>query len=282
MSPVKTVSQVFDAIQQAKTGASAFCTNFFPMQSKLEGWIRHDELLSEIRDGAAFFLRKDRDFWHLYFCAANMPALQRELAGLRNAQTDPIVLDLIGKETMLADLLRLFETSGFRRYARLVRLTRSSLSSSEGERARVTGLESPNAPELTFAQATDSEAISTLLGSSFDRYADQLPSPYELQDAIAHHNILTAKMNGTLAALLFSETHGLTSTVRYWAVAEQFRALRLGSILMRHYFAAQNAVRRFLLWVAASNENALQKYQHYGYAPDGLVDHVLANSLIRP
>src|SRR5438477_10385292 len=127
MSPVKTVTQVFDAIQQAKTGASAFCTNFFPVQSKLEGWIQHAELLAEIRDGAAFFLRKDRDFWHLYFCAANLPALQRELAGLPNVQTNPIVLDLIGKEPTLADLLALFETSGFRRYARLVRLARSAL-----------------------------------------------------------------------------------------------------------------------------------------------------------
>jgi len=63
-------------------------------------------------------------------------------------------------------------------------------------------------------------------------------------------------------------------------VAEQFRAFGLGSVLMRHYFSGQQAVRRFMLWVTAANENALQKYQHYGYAPDGLVDYVLANSLI--
>ena len=44
MSPVTASSQVFDAIQKAKTGASAFCTNFFPVQAKLEGWINHGEL----------------------------------------------------------------------------------------------------------------------------------------------------------------------------------------------------------------------------------------------
>src|SRR5437899_422703 len=126
MIPVNTVPQIFDAIQRAKTGASAFCTNFFPVQSKLQGWIDHHELFSEIRDRASFFLRKDRDFWHLYFCAAEPPVLQRELAALANLRTDPIVLDLVGNETALADLLRLFETSGFRRYARLVRLARAS------------------------------------------------------------------------------------------------------------------------------------------------------------
>ena len=49
---------------------------------------------------------------------------------------------------------------------------------------------------------------------------------------------------------------------------------------MRHYFSAQQAVRRFVLWVTAANEDALNKYRHYGYNPDGLVDHVLANPLV--
>src|SRR2546428_9956671 len=110
MSPVNTVPQVFEAIQAAKTGASAFCTNLFPVQSKLQGWIDHHELFSELRNGAAFFLRKDRDFWRLYFCAADVPALQRELDAVSNIKNDPIVLDLIAKEAALGDLLRVFQT----------------------------------------------------------------------------------------------------------------------------------------------------------------------------
>ena len=130
------------------------------------------------------------------------------------------------------------------------------------------------------ADASDTQAILALLEASFDPYADQLPMPYELHDAITHHNVLVVKKDAILAALLFFETQGFTSTVRYWAVAEPFRAFRLGSILMRHYFTAQTAVKRFILWVTASNNDALKKYQHYGYAPDGLVDYVLANAMI--
>ena len=70
--------------------------------------------------------------------------------------------------------------------------------------------------------------------------------------------------------------------IRYWMVAEPFRALRLGSALMQHYFNMQGAVRRFVLWVNADNTNAIEKYRHYGYAPDRLVDHVLANQMVRP
>jgi hypothetical protein len=51
---------------------------------------------------------------------------------------------------------------------------------------------------------------------------------------------------------------------------------------LRHYFTAQSTVRRFVLWVTAANENAVLKYRHYGYNPDGLEDHVLVNKMIRP
>ena len=85
------------------------------------------------------------------------------------------------------------------------------------------------------------------------------------------------KQNGEIAALLFFETQGLTSSIRYWLVSEQFHSRGLGSTLILHYFSTQPAVRRFILWVTSTNENAIQKYQHYGYAPDGLVDHVLVS-----
>ena len=106
MSPVSTVAQVFDAIQGAKAGASAFCTNFFPAQGKLQGWIDHGELLGEVRDRSAFFLRKDRDFWHLYFCAADVATLQREIDVLPGLKTERVAVDLVGSEAVLGDLLK--------------------------------------------------------------------------------------------------------------------------------------------------------------------------------
>ncbi len=51
-------------------------------------------------------------------------------------------------------------------------------------------------------------------------------------------------------------------------------------MLMRHYLESHGGVRRFTLWVAAVNQNAIEKYRHYGYAPDGLVDQVLVNEMI--
>ena len=274
MTPINKANEVFAAIQAVKAAGPAYCTNFFPIEWKVQSWIEHGELAGvDVRDGAALFLRKDRDFWHLYFCAASPGTLQRELVSLAGLGTERIVVDLVGSETALTEQLAILEHAGFRRYSRLQRMARSHSAELP---AAIYGDASAE-----YAGPGDRLAIADLLDSSFDRYADQLPAMHEIDAAIENRQMLAIKCAETLAAVLFFETQGLTSTIRYWAVAERFRARRFGAALMRCYLQAHSAARRFVLWVVATNENAVQKYRHYGYAADGLIDHVLANQFVR-
>jgi ribosomal protein S18 acetylase RimI-like enzyme len=133
---------------------------------------------------------------------------------------------------------------------------------------------------VTPAERADVPTILNLLVGAFDRYAEQLPTAAEIESAVAAGQIFVVRMDDTLAGLLFFETQGMTSTLRYWLVTEGFRDRHVGAALMRHYLATQSAVRRFLLWVIASNDNAVQKYRRYGFAPDGLVDQVLVSAPI--
>jgi Acetyltransferase (GNAT) family len=270
MDPIQKPGQIFDAVQKAKAGATDFCTNFFPIESKLQGWINHGELSAELRNGAAFFFRKDRDFLHFYFCAANLAALQREIAVLPALKTERVTTDLVGDESALSHLLPALEKAGFRRYTQLQRMARLGRPESIA-----------SSPEIGFAEKTDCPAVLGLIENSFDRYGEQLPILYEIESAVESRQILAARRDDALAGLLFFETQGLASAVRFWAVADKFRALKVGSALMQHYFETQNSVRRFTLWVNSGNENAIQKYRHYSYAPDGLIDHVLVNQMIR-
>jgi hypothetical protein len=268
MRPVRSSAEVLEAIQKVKAGATAFCTNFFPVQSKLESWVAHEELATQARDGVTFFLRKDRDFAHLYFCAASPSAFGREVGCLCPNRTHKLAIDIVGPEASLTELLSMAEQGGFRPYSRLVRLARIA-----------SAVRSPSVPQtgsIDLAAKADGPEVLRLIEASFDRFADQLPTLYEIEAAIAARQILIIKQNDEIAALLFFETQGLTSTIRYWLVVAQFHSRGFGSTLIRHYFLNQPAVRRFILWVTATNQNAIQKYQHYSYAPDGLVDHVLA------
>lgn len=272
--PAETVAGVFTAIERVKSNSPAFCTNFFPAPQKLQNWIEHGELFVEVRDEAAFFWRKDRDFWRLYFAAASLAGLQQAVAGLPELGTEPVVMDLVGNEVVLGDQLALWKTAGFRHYTRLRRMVRSGQS--------VPPPSGGDGPQPIYADKADAPAILDLLGESFDRYAEQLPALYEIEPAAESRQILVMKDREMLGGLLFFETRGLASTIRYWLVAKPFRTSRFGSALMRHYLAAQGAVRRFTLWVNAENENAIQKYRHYGYAPDELVDCILVNQIIHP
>jgi hypothetical protein len=229
-------------------------------------------LTSDCRNGAAFFFRRDRDLQHFYFCGAEVAALQNEIGNLTTLKTERVVTDLVGSEAALGEVMSCLEKVGFRRYSHLQRMARTGQASP----VAVSGAEVP----VTLADEADKRAILDLLESSFDHYADQLPTPYEIEAAIEGKQIFVIKCDGELAAMLHFETQGFTSTIRYWVAAERFQSKRLGASLIRHYFATQSAVKRFILWVVAANENAVKKYQHYGYVADGLIDHVLANEKI--
>jgi hypothetical protein len=270
---VQTTEQVFNAVQCAKQRATAFCTNFFPVPARLEAWIGRRELQLCVGEGAALFLRKDRDFWRLYFSAGNFAALQARLRELAALRQDPVVIDLIGQEAPLRELGEVVSAAGFRPYSRLVRLARPSQPLAET--AREGG---PGRPE--FAVREDAAAVLALLEESFDRYADQLPALYEIEMALANKQILAVKHEGRLAALVHFETQGFTSTVRFWVVGGAFKAHGFGSSVIREYFNQHPGVRRFVLWVAAANTVAVDRYRHYGYTPDGLVDQVMVNPLI--
>ena len=273
MSPVTTVDQVWNGVQEVKATAGTFCTNFYATPARLQGWIDRGEVLRIPSERTCFFVRRDRDFCHLFFCAPDLEALRREITELPILATERLTVDVVGSEPTLAELLRALESAGLSRYARLMRLVRGQPSAASPATAEGSRIELPH--------PSDCPAIGKLLESCFDRFADQLPLSYEIEAAVGANQVLVVKCEGAMAALLFFETQGFTSTVRYWAVGEGFRSHGFGSALMRHYFVSHSKVRRFILWVRADNENAVQKYRHYDYGPDGLVDYVLVNEVIR-
>jgi GNAT superfamily N-acetyltransferase len=273
MSPVQTVGEVFDAVRRARAGAADFRTNFFTAAPKLQSWIDHNELFSEPHDHATFFFKKDRDFWHLYFCAADLPGLQQAMRSAPQLKTEPVVTDLVGMDAALGELSAALEAAGFKHYARLQRMSRAG---QDGEAGHATD------DSAVYAGTDDGRRVLELIGNLFDRYAEQLPTPYEIESAVDNRQVLTVKRDGAMAGILFFETQGLASAVRFWAVAEKFRSSGIGSILMHRYLRAHSHVRRFTLWVNARNQDAIRKYEHFRYAPDGLVDRILVNGLIHP
>jgi len=274
MKIVGSIGEAIDAVNLARRGAKSYCSNFFFAPQKLQGWIAHREVLCEGANGAVLFLRQDRDFWHLYFCATDPVALRCAVAALPMLRTEPVITDVVGQEAALVELLGLLENAGFRRYNRLLRMARTAPPATTTAAALD--------PRMVTAGKEDCQPILDLLLRSFDCRAEQIPMLYEVEAAVEAGQIWLARCGSALGGLLFHEAQGLTSTLRYWLVAAEYRDQGLGSALMNRYLAECPRVRRFLLWVLADNARTIQKYEHYGFAPEGLVDYVLANDRIGP
>jgi len=271
MKPVQSADEVFGIIQEIKTRAGAnFSTNFFPVRPKIESWIARKELQVELGQKVVFFFRKDRNLLHLFFVAENLQALEVETKALLALSGSTITLDLVGPANTIALTAEVLVNSGFHRYGSLIRLARSP------GKETVTG----ESPEIVTVNRGDAAEILGLLEDFFDPCADQIPLLYEVESAIDARQIIAIKRKEKIAAFIHFETQGATSAIRYWMVAKEFRDQGLGGALLRHYFAIHPAVRRFTLWVNTANENALRKYERFGYAPDGLADQVLINQKI--
>ena len=254
---------------QVAKRAGRFVTNLFPTEAKLQRWVDQQELTIEAGLESFVLLRRDRDFHHLYYYASGFDALDRALSELVPKTALPLVVDLVNREVELAEPMAAFVKRGFRPHARLLRLARVV-----GGPSVVSAL-----PEVQLAQEADAEQALIMLEASFDRYAEQLPDSHEIISAIANHSILVVCDGTQITGLLYFERTGLTSTVRYWLVDPAHRDRKVGARLMRSYFAGCPGVRRFILWVLAANENAINRYEHYGYSPDGLCDQVM---MLRP
>ena len=275
ITQIRSIDEVLDGIRHSKAHATEYCTNFFPDQGRLQTWIAYGDLSRLAGDRrSTLFLRKDRDFWRLYFCAADFTALREEAEKLMQWITRPVVADLVGRETDSSNIVELLQSVGFRECGSLRRLARAMVLEELPE--------NPGHLLVDEARMPDAMCILHLIEGTFDRHAEQLPTSYEVELAIAQQQILLARRDERIVGLLFFERQGLSSTVRFWVVAPEFQGTGVGASLMTAYFRRQKTVRRFTLWVNKLNTNAIEKYRHYGYVPDGLIDHVLVNGASQP
>jgi ribosomal protein S18 acetylase RimI-like enzyme len=269
VNPLPSIAALYEQMAQAKRAGSVL-SNFYPVPDKLQRSIERGELFSVTAGNVLFVLRRDRDFLHLSFVASTAAELVAALRELVAGVADTITVDVLGPRERVAELAELFAQVGFRGHCVLDRMT------------KVTRPGEPLAPaapdpEVGFASRDDGAALAGMLEAALDRHAEQIPGADEMAKAASERKVLVIRAApvGAIAGLLFFEVTGQSSLLRHWLVDPAHRDRRIGARLMRRYFADCKDVRRFLLWVISDNHNAIDRYRHYGYQQDGLIDQVL-------
>ncbi len=263
MNQLPNVAAIYEQIDRARH-AGASMTNFYPTPEKLERWTAAGALFSVTAGNVLFVLRRDRDFFHISYLASGAADLMAALPELTSRET--FTVDVLGKREQVEELAALFVQAGFQSHRTLHRMTKTHDGSVQPADAD---------PEVVFATDDDARTLAGMLEAALDRYTEQIPEEHEMRRAVTERKILVIRTSAAIAGLLFFEVTGQSSLLRHWMVDSAHRDRRVGARLMRRYFSDCKDVRRFSLWVISDNDNAIDRYRHYGYQHDGLVDQVL-------
>lgn len=270
MQPMMEPGTLVEEVQGIKQGSAGFTTNLFATPEQSQIWIRRG-VLSCVRNARSLLLlRRDRNFHRVYHVAADLKSLRDALAALTQSLDCPEVItaDLVGFPRDVEAVANVYLENGFHDYTSLFRMSRLGGSRAQDE-------SESDDPEVVVAEPSDVPAICSFLDRLLDPLSEQNPEADEISSAVARNNVLIVRRGRELGGMLFYETVGLTTVLRYWYVNDGFRNQGIGARLMRSFLRHCRNSKRIVLWVIATNDDAIAKYRHYEFQSENLTDRVL-------
>lgn len=262
MEQIRSIQQIRDLIAGIRDLQKGYVTNFYLDEVKHGFWISDETFYYEECTDCYILLHKNEGFNNVFYIATALDAVIavfQQLTGLKNC-----VLDVVSRREDPEELQALAEC-GFSVYNKLYRMSRSG-------KWKVQGYGGENVIE---AQQDDIAIIQSFLYRDFDMMSEQLPTTKELEERVKNHQILVYKKDLAVLGFIIFEILGKTWYLRYWYTSPKSRNLRVGAkLLTRSLSLAPDAVRQ-ILWVIAENDNAIKRYEHYGFKKENMYDYVL-------
>ena len=267
MKVVVNKEVIYEKFSELKQKSKYCLTNFYPNDEKLDYWIEKNIFYLNSFANSVFFFRKDRDFFHLYFCSINLLSLQDDLKFINEQYSEILVADCIGPDSYLSPLVEVFETCGFKKYILYHRMKRF---------IQANELLLEVSQDVTFPTLNDAPIISAMFESNFDRYAEQLPTIEELEMANNNKEVILIRDHFKIAGVLIRKTAPKSSLWMFFLVNKECRNQKNGSKLLSYFFnECRN--KRIIMWVLDNNINAIEIYKHYGFTFDSLDDQIMTN-----
>ena len=260
------------AIEKIKRHGGNFLTNFFWDIPKINSLVNAGLLSYTVVGRSLFLIKKNSNCVNLYYCSSSLDCLADDLEYLNiNFKNTLFVLDLVGFVEPVSNMAAAFIDVGFYKYASLVRMSKYEKPS----------IIEQNLDCIVYADIQQSNGVFILLNQYFDQYAEQIPNSNELKDLALKKNILLYCDSNRIKGFLIYEIKGHTSLLRYWFVLPEYRGSKVGSLLFHRYLYECCQTKRQLFWVIDTNENAIVRYEHYGFKKETLVDQILTNRDIK-
>jgi ribosomal protein S18 acetylase RimI-like enzyme len=269
MIPILSSQDVLTLKQQVTFLKMGFLTNFFIDIQKIDLLISKKILSYKNVNNTVFFFKTSENFINLYYFTTNIESLKKDLQILLiENQEVTYIVDIIEKKNNISPIREVFLNSSFRQYTSLIRMSRIITDSEIYSKKNL---------NIEFANPKKAIEIYDLLQIYFDTFAEQLPFIEEIEFFITKNNIILYLEDDKIIGFLIYELIGLTSYLRYWFVHPDHRDKKIGSSLLNTFFELSKDTKRQLFWVIESNENAIKRYEHFGFVKEDLLDCVMIN-----
>ena len=243
-------------------------TNFFPDEVRMSAWCRDGAFFEEHCGGTQFFVRKQAGFCNLYFMSKSPDAIVMDLKTFLSVNgKERWVVDLIGPDEARQQLETAFASHGFNLLTTLQRMGR-----------RTPAEDFLQQPGVERANPEDATTIKLLLDRYFIAEEEQLPDIGEIQRWIVAGTLYLVRGdagNPILGFAIFDLTPAALY-LRYWFVHPDSRGRGVGGQLLKSMFVTGRGTKRQYFWVKTDNENAIKRYQHYGFQFEPMKDVVMA------
>ncbi len=263
MKLVETYSDIQYHMNFIRSLRKGFITNFYPDEFKTNLWITQKKLFFEIVTDTIFFFHKNVGFIRLFYCSTSPETLSISLENLH--VNDKLITDIVTKD-LSSPVLNVFYQNGFKQHSSLVRMSKIGHPDNS--------FYQPN-DKIRNATLTDIQEIQTLLSDNFDKYTEQIPVYEELEHWVKKSHLIVYELDKKIVGFLIFDLTGITLYLRYWFVHSEYRDMKIGSELIKEFLYRGKETKRQIFWVIETNDNAIKRYEHYGYKKEIMYDYVL-------
>ncbi len=241
-------------------------TNAFFTVQQLNAILDLDHVSIKLTDSAIVILMEEEQLIRLYFYAADLTSLQQVKSTLLGFKGKPIIADIIGRGKQVENIINGLRLYNFNKYSTLIRMKRPGLENRSKDEM----------PRVTLATQDRADEIMHLLSSEFDVCISHLPTRIKLLRAIQNNEITLIIQQNEIAGLAYFERLGEKLIYLYQLVVDKrFRGQGIADRLLTHQFNQLSGDVACQLWVELNNPSAINKYEKYHFAPDGLLDSIM-------
>ena len=272
MDKVESIEQLKELIAYVRSLRQGFVTNFYLDEEKHAAWIRTGEFQYDKWEDTVFLLfdhyapDNAKYFTNMFYISTSEDAMLARLKEYPEKYIyDLYVLDIVGRDTMCLPLVEKLKAMRGYNDATLVRMTRIN-----GE-----GLIVKIEESIAYAKRADVGIVDELLHTHFDEQMEQLPLVEELEKMVEQKHVLLSMREGQVAGMLLFDLNATELYLRYWLVLPEYRNQGVGSELFRQFLWEGRETKRQILWVNQANENAIVRYEHYGFKKENMYDYII-------